>query len=78
MQYRHDREPDHPDVLRDHDQILDAVQFEETLGKMTWRDMFVVYKRRSWIAIVVQTCVQLQGINVIPVSDNFIIISSIP
>ncbi|KAJ8662624.1 hypothetical protein O0I10_001586 [Lichtheimia ornata] len=61
----HDKEHDHPDVVRDHDQILDAVKFEETLGKMTWRDMFVVYKRRSWIAIIVQTCAQLQGMNVI-------------
>ncbi|CDS09612.1 hypothetical protein LRAMOSA10972 [Lichtheimia ramosa] len=62
----HDKAHDHPEVMRDHDQILDAVHYEETLGKMTWRDMFIVYKRRSWIAILVQTCVQLQGINVIP------------
>lgn len=64
--------------MRDHDQILDAVHYEETLGKMTWRDMFIVYKRRSWIAILVQTCVQLQGINVIPVSKIFMQTSRLP
>ena len=65
--FRHDKSCEHPDVLGDYSRILHAVQYETSLGKSTWRELFTKYKRRSILVMVVQTCVQLQGINVIPV-----------
>ncbi|KAJ8662625.1 hypothetical protein O0I10_001587 [Lichtheimia ornata] len=62
----HDKPCEHPDVLNDYNRILHAVQYETSLGKSSWRELFTTYKRRSALVIIVQTCVQLQGINVIP------------
>ncbi|KAI7885708.1 general substrate transporter [Lichtheimia hyalospora FSU 10163] len=59
----HDKSCGHPDVLGDYNRILHAVQYEASLGKSTWRELFTKYKRRSFLVMVVQTCVQLQGIN---------------
>ncbi|KAI7866872.1 general substrate transporter [Spinellus fusiger] len=52
-------------VLREHQEILDAIVYERTLGEATWIEMFTLYRRRAFIAIAVQALGQLQGINIV-------------
>ncbi|KAI9022782.1 general substrate transporter [Phycomyces nitens] len=54
-----------PKVTKEHDDIIEAVTYERTLGEASWLEMLTVHKRRSFIAIAVQAFGQLQGINIV-------------
>lgn len=61
----HGKPQDDPAVMQEHQDILDAVTYERTLGQPTWFEMFTTYRRRSFIAIAVQALGQLSGINIV-------------
>ncbi|CAO3641792.1 unnamed protein product [Cunninghamella echinulata] len=53
------------DVQEEYHEIQSAVHYESTLGAISWKEMFTVYKRRSFIAIAVQALGQFSGINIV-------------
>ncbi|OBT45487.1 hypothetical protein VE00_05050 [Pseudogymnoascus sp. WSF 3629] len=46
-------------------EIQEAVRYEATLGKVTYREMFTKYRKRTVVGITAQMFAQLNGINVI-------------
>ncbi|KFZ10148.1 hypothetical protein V501_05333 [Pseudogymnoascus sp. VKM F-4519 (FW-2642)] len=46
-------------------EIQEAVRYEATLGKVTFREMFTTYRKRTIVGITAQMFAQLNGINVI-------------
>ncbi|ORZ01303.1 general substrate transporter [Syncephalastrum racemosum] len=52
-------------VQKEYNEIAAAVKYERTLGQTTWTEMVTTYRRRSFIAIMVQALGQLSGINIV-------------
>ncbi|KAH6699988.1 general substrate transporter [Leptodontidium sp. MPI-SDFR-AT-0119] len=46
-------------------EIQQAVKYEATMGKVTYREMFTKYRKRTLVGITAQMFAQLNGINVI-------------
>ncbi|KAJ8655830.1 hypothetical protein O0I10_008494 [Lichtheimia ornata] len=59
------RDENDKDVQLEYQEIVNAVDYERTLGQTSWREMFTTYRRRSFIAIMVQALGQLSGINIV-------------
>ena len=55
------------DVQKECQDILNAVNYEAALGQASWKEMFTTMRRRSTLAIMVQTLAQLSGINIVTV-----------
>lgn len=52
-------------VQKEYNEIAAAVKYERTLGQTSWTEMVTTYRRRSFIAIMVQALGQLSGINIV-------------
>ncbi|CCG83450.1 putative MFS sugar transporter [Taphrina deformans PYCC 5710] len=52
-------------VLLMYNEIMEAVNYESTLGSVSWTEMFTTYRRRTFQAMTGQMFAQLNGINVI-------------
>ncbi|EGO01631.1 hypothetical protein SERLA73DRAFT_166182 [Serpula lacrymans var. lacrymans S7.3] len=54
-----------PHILATYIEIVAAIDFEETMGEATWRQLFTQYTRRSIVGITCHMFAQLNGINAI-------------
>ncbi|KAI9471978.1 MAG: general substrate transporter [Benjaminiella poitrasii] len=61
----HGKHGDHPDVSQEYNEIKSTLELEAKLGQPTWKEMFTVYRRRTWIGISVQALGQMSGINIV-------------
>lgn len=57
----HGKDENDKEVQLEYQEIVNAVDYERTLGQTSWREMFTTYRRRSFIAIMVQALGQLSG-----------------
>lgn len=64
----HDKDQDHPEVVKEYEEIRSALDLEAKLGQPTWLEMFTTYRKRSMIGIAVQALGQLAGVNIVTVS----------
>lgn len=73
----HGLDEDHPDVGKEYEDIKNALDLEAKLGQPTWKEMFTIYRKRSFIGIAVQALGQLAGVNIVTVRFRMIKLSYI-
>ncbi|KAK9491673.1 general substrate transporter [Lipomyces doorenjongii] len=56
---------EHDEVVKMNVEIQEAVLYERHLGTASWKEMFTIYRRRTFMAMTGQMFAQLNGINVI-------------